>query len=123
MELSLNPCFRRQYSTLYKAIAQAYVESDYLVCSLEAYQQGQVLLNTLPPPKAVAYPVFGLDETPNEHWYARCLSDRQTVHCSTPVAAQRPVSEGHIKRQLFSGVATTRTNAQSYVGGFDRFYV
>ncbi|MEO1298684.1 MAG: hypothetical protein AAFW75_23475 [Cyanobacteria bacterium J06636_16] len=29
----------------------------------------------------------------------------------------------NIKRQLFSGVATTRTNAQSYMGGFDRFYV
>ncbi|NJN20241.1 MAG: hypothetical protein HC812_02280 [Leptolyngbya sp. RL_3_1] len=36
VELSLNPCFRCQYSALYKAIAEAYVESDYPVCSLEA---------------------------------------------------------------------------------------
>jgi hypothetical protein len=80
---------------LYKAIAAAYLESDYPVCSLEAYQQGSVLLNTLPPPRQLPYPVFGLDETPNERVFARCLSDQQTIHRSTSVAAQRPVSEGH----------------------------
>lgn len=95
VELSLNPCFRRQYSALYKAISQAYIESDYPVCSREAYQQGAVLLNTLPPPKQFPYTVFGLDETPNERRYARCLKDRQNIHRATPVAAQRPVSEGH----------------------------
>lgn len=95
VELSLNSCFRRQYSALYKAITQAYVESDYPVCSFEAYQQGRVMLNTVPAPNESAYQVFGLDETPNERVYARCLSDRQTIHRTTPVAAQRPVSEGH----------------------------
>ena len=95
VELSLNSCFRRQYSALYKAIAAAYLESDYPVCSLEAYQQGSVLLNTLPPPRQLPYPVFGLDETPNERVFAQCLSDRQNIHRSTSVAAQRPVSEGH----------------------------
>jgi hypothetical protein len=95
VELSLNPCFRRQYSALYKAIGQAYVESDYPVCSLEAYQQGAVLLDTLPPPRQRPYQVFGLDETPNERLYVRCLRDRQHIHRCTPVAAQRPLSEGH----------------------------
>ena len=95
VELSLNPCFLRQYSALYKALSAAYVESDYPVCSLAAYQQGAVLLNTLPPPTQLPYPVFGLDETPNERVFARCLSDRQNIHRSTAVAAQRPVSEGH----------------------------
>ncbi|RZM76579.1 hypothetical protein [Leptolyngbya iicbica] len=33
VELSLNACFRRQYSALYKAITVAYLESDYPVCS------------------------------------------------------------------------------------------
>jgi hypothetical protein len=32
VELRLHPCFRRQYSALYKAIAAAYQESDYPVC-------------------------------------------------------------------------------------------
>ncbi|MEM6435688.1 MAG: transposase [Cyanobacteria bacterium P01_D01_bin.115] len=95
VELSLNPCFRRQYSALYKAISQAYVESDYPVCSFEAYQQGRVMLTTLPAPSEDADTVFGLDETPHERRYARCLSDRQNIHRATPVAAQRPVSEGH----------------------------
>ncbi len=95
VELSLNPCFRRQYSALYKGLAEAYLESDYPVCSLEAYRQGAVLLDTLPSPTQLPYPVFGLDETPNERVFARCLSDRQNIHRSTAVAAQRPVSEGH----------------------------
>ncbi|MGD1930885.1 MAG: hypothetical protein ACFB12_18440 [Leptolyngbyaceae cyanobacterium] len=55
VELNLNPCFRRQYSALYKAISQAYVESDYPVCSFAAYQQGRVMLNTLPAPSEDAY--------------------------------------------------------------------
>jgi hypothetical protein len=62
---------------------------------LEAYQQGAVLLDTLPPPRQRPYQVFGLDETPNERLYARCLRDRQHIHRCTPVAAQRPLSEGH----------------------------
>ncbi|MEM6435183.1 MAG: transposase [Cyanobacteria bacterium P01_D01_bin.115] len=95
VELSLNPCFRRQYSALYKAMASSYQENHYPVCSVEAHQQGAVLLNTLPPLSQLPYPVFGLDEPPNERLFARCLSDRQNVHRSTPVAAQRPVSEGH----------------------------
>ncbi len=43
-----------------------YVESDYPVCSFEAYQQGQVMLTPLPAPSEAAYQVFGLDETPHE---------------------------------------------------------
>lgn len=107
VELSLNPCFRRQYSALYKAISEAYVESEYPVCSLEAYQQGALLLNTLPAPTSLPYPVFGLDETPNERLFARCLSDRQNIHRSTPVSAQRPVSEGHNYSVLGAFVQTT----------------
>ena len=87
VELSLKPCFRRQYSALYKAILQAYIESDYPVCRREACQQGAVLLNTLPPPRPLPSAVFGLDETPNERRYARCLKDRQNIHRATPVAA------------------------------------
>jgi hypothetical protein len=75
---------------LYKAISQAYVESDYPVCSLEAYQQGRVMLNTLPSPKQQPYQVLGLDETPNERLFARCLSDRQNIHRATPVADLPP---------------------------------
>ena len=95
VELSLNPLFRRQYSALYKAMAQAYTGSDYPVCSLEAYEQGAAVLDTIPARPQQSYQVFGIDETPNERLYARCLSDRQTIHRSTPVSAQRPVSEGH----------------------------
>jgi len=95
VELSLNSLFRRQYSALYKGIASAYQESTFPVCSLEGYRQGQAVLATLPTPPAGRYQVFGIDETPAERLYARCLSDRQIVHRSTTVPGQLPISVGH----------------------------
>jgi hypothetical protein len=95
VELSLNPCFRRQHGALYQAIQRAYAESDFPVCSLEAIQQGDAILATIPVPQHRPYQVFGIDETPNERLYAKCLADRQTVHRSTPVSGQVPISVGH----------------------------
>ena len=66
VELSLNPLFRRQYSALYRAIAAAYQESDYPVCSLEADRQQQAILATVPRPRQRPYQLFGIDETPTE---------------------------------------------------------
>jgi len=95
VELSLNPCFRRQHSALYRAVEAAYAEGAFPVCSLEAIEQGEAILGMLPVPVHRPYQVFGIDETPNERLYAPCLADRQTVHRSTPVAGQVPISVGH----------------------------
>lgn len=95
VEVSLNPLFRRQYSALYRAITDAYDEQDYPVCSLEAYHQGHALLEAIPLPSHGRYRVFGIDETPCERLYAQCLRDRQTIHRSTPVPGQLPISVGH----------------------------
>jgi hypothetical protein len=95
VELSLNSCFRRQHGALYQAIQKAYAESEFPVCSLEAITQGEAILATIPVPKHRPYQVFGIDETPNERLYAKCLADRQTVHRSTPVPGQVPISLGH----------------------------
>lgn len=95
VELSLNRCFRRQHGALYRAIQNAYGESELPVCSMEAKQQGEAVLATIPVPQHRQYQVFGIDETPNERLYAACLADRQTVHRSTPVSGQVPISIGH----------------------------
>ncbi|MBE7381386.1 MAG: transposase [Leptolyngbya sp. SIO1E4] len=95
VELSLNPLFRRRYSALYRAISAAYLESEFPVCSLESDKQEQAILATIPLPSRQSYQVFGIDETPTERLYARCLADRQTVHRSTPVPGQLPISLGH----------------------------
>lgn len=95
VELSLNQCFRRQHGALYPAIDAVYCESEFPVCSLEARRQGEAILATIPVPQHRHYQVFGIDETPNERLYARCLADRQSVHRSTPVSGQVPISVGH----------------------------
>lgn len=95
VDLSLNLLFRRQHSALYKAIACAYQESSFPVCSLAAYRQGAAVVSSLAQSQTGRYRVFGIDETPYERLYARCLSDRQIVHRSTPVPGQLPISVGH----------------------------
>lgn len=95
VELSLNPLFRRQYGALYRAIEAAYQESELPVCSLEATKQTEAILAAVPLPHQRSYPVFAIDETPVQRLYASCLADRQTVHRSTPVPGQFPISMGH----------------------------
>lgn len=95
VELSLHPLFRRQYSALYRAIAEAYDEHPYPVCSVEAYRQGAAILASIPPMSQRGYQVYGIDETPCERLYASCLADRQHIHRATPVPGQIPVSVGH----------------------------
>jgi hypothetical protein len=95
VELSLNQCFRRQDGALYQAIENAYDESEFPGCSMEARHQGEAILATIPVPQQRHYQVFGIDETPNERLYARCLADRQRVDRSTPVSGQVPISVGH----------------------------
>ena len=46
-------------------------------------------------PRQRPYQLFSIDETPTEQRYASCLTDRQTVHHSTPVPRQVPISVGH----------------------------
>ncbi|NER84656.1 MAG: transposase [Leptolyngbya sp. SIO1D8] len=74
------------------AISAAYLESEFPACSLESDRQEEAILATVPLPSRQSYQVFGIDETPIEWLYARCLADRQT---GTPVPGQLPISLGH----------------------------
>lgn len=96
VELSMNPLHQRGHSALYKGIEAAYVyEESAALCSLEAKEQMQLLLEAVGKAQTRSYQLFGLDETPSKRLYAKCLADRQTVHSSTTVAGQRPISVGH----------------------------
>ena len=86
VELSLNPCFRRQYASLYDGL-DAW---QYDAAALE-----KVLLQALPEPEAGGFRLWALDETPRRRQYAPTSADRGYVHAPNPVGRNNPVTIGY----------------------------
>ncbi len=99
VELSLNPLFRRDYSALYKAIAEAFStdpwEEDDSSPSDSVEQLLTALAQVIPPPQARPYLLLGLDATPNPRPYARTLSDRTFIYQPNPIKGNKPINIGH----------------------------
>lgn len=86
VELCLTPCFRRSYSTLYKALAES------------TWNQGQLarlLSPFLPPPRQRSFWLLAVDVTPHPRPFAQTLPDRGLVYQPNPVAGNTPVTIGH----------------------------
>jgi hypothetical protein len=86
VEYSLAPCFRRTYSTLYKALAE---------WSWDQAQLARLLAPFLPPPSKRSFYLLGVDVTPQPRPFAHTLSDRSMVYQPNPVRGTTPVTIGH----------------------------
>ena len=86
VELSLNPNFRRDYSSMYKAIASCQIETSRLAKLAGAH---------LPQPQKQPFWLFGVDVTPQERAYARTLEDREFVYQANPIKGKKPIVIGH----------------------------
>lgn len=86
VELSLNPCFRRDYSSLFKAIDECQIESSRIAKLAKAH---------LPRPEQRAFWLFGVDVTPQERRFARTLKDRGFVYKPNTLKGNKPVTIGH----------------------------
>ena len=86
VEYSLTPCFRRSYSTIFKAINK--MEWDKLKIA-------QLLAPYLPPPKEQAFWLLGTDVTSQRRQFARTLTDRGMVYEANPIKGNKPVTIGH----------------------------
>ncbi len=86
VEYTLTPCFRRTYSTLYKAIDASKWGEEQLA---------QVLAPYLPPPQQRLFWLLAVDATPQPRSYAPTLPDRSMVYQPTPVRGNKPVTIGH----------------------------
>lgn len=96
VQLSLNPAFERQYSSLYKAVGNAFPSAAS--GAVENPAQPQLLpavATTLMPPPAEEPWLWGLDATSYPRLYAETMLDREYVYSPTAVPAQTPVSLGH----------------------------
>jgi hypothetical protein len=86
VEYSLTPCFRRTYSTLYKALAE---------WTWDDGQLARLLAPSLPRPRQRSFWLLGVDVTPQPRLFAHTLTDRGMVYHPNPVAGNTPVTIGH----------------------------
>jgi DDE superfamily endonuclease len=86
VELCLTPCFRRSYSTLYKALAE---------WTWDQGQLARLLSPFLPPPRQRSFWLLAVDVTPQPRPFAQTLPDRGLVYQPNPVAGTTPVTIGH----------------------------
>jgi len=86
VEYSLTPCFRRTYTTLYKALAEWTWDDGQLARLLSPF---------LPHPRQRSFWLLGVDVTPQPRPFAQSLEDRAMVYHPNPVAGNTPVTIGH----------------------------
>jgi hypothetical protein len=86
VEYSLTPCFRRSYSTIFKAINE--MEMDELATA-------HLLAPYLPRPRQRPFWLLGTDGTPQPRQFAATLVDRGMVYQPNPIQDNKPVTIGH----------------------------
>lgn len=86
VEYSLTPCFRRSYSTIFKAIAEMTWDEKAIVRLLATY---------LPQPQARPFRLLGVDVTSQPRPFAQTLADRGMVYQPNTVKGNKPITIGH----------------------------
>lgn len=86
VEYCLTPCFRRSYSTIFKAINE--MERDELATA-------HLLAPYLPQPKQRSFWLLGMDVTPQPRQFAYTLADRGMVYQPNTIKGNKPVTIGH----------------------------
>jgi hypothetical protein len=88
VELSLEACFRRKHTSVFKTIT-AY-QPAWMSKSL-----AQLASDYLPAPSQRAFWLFGVDTTPQPRLYAQTLPDRSYVYQPAAIQSNKPVTIGH----------------------------
>ena len=86
VELTLAACYRRSYSTLYKAID---------IFEWKPLQLASLLAAYLPTPRGRPFWLLGVDVTPQPRPFAPTLRDRGMVYQPNLVKGNKPVTIGH----------------------------
>lgn len=106
VEYSLASCFRRSYSTIFKAIDEMVVAPMWLA---------EQLASSLVKPAAWPFWLLMVDVTPNPRPYARTLADRGMVYQPEVVKGKLPVTIGHQYSTVALGVEPEAGISSSWV--------
>jgi len=86
VEYSLTPCFRRSYSTIFKAIAEMTWDEKTIA---------RLLATCMAQPQARPFRLLGVDVTSQPRPYAQTLADRGIVYQPNIVKGNKPITIGH----------------------------
>jgi hypothetical protein len=86
VEYSLTPCFRRSYSTIFKALAEMVWDEQTLA---------RLVAPHLPPPQGRPFWLLGVDVTPQRRQFAHTLADRGMVYQPNAIKGNKPITVGH----------------------------
>ena len=86
VEYSLTPCFRRSYSTIFKAIAEMTWDENTIA---------RLLTTFMSQPQTRPFRLLGVDVTSQPRPFARTLADRGIVYRPNTVKGNKPITIGH----------------------------
>ena len=99
VELSLSPCFRRQYSSVHDAIACFFQPSEPEKSDEErrAWQQKwtSLIAGYLPRPQRRNFWLFGTDVVPIPRTFSPTLAERTFVYQPNTIKGNKPIAIGH----------------------------
>jgi len=99
VQLSLNPLFRRNYSTLFRAVATYFhvVDKDEAAAKRRTQEQKliQIIVACLLPPQQRKFWLLGVDVTPWRRQFAQTLADRGYVYYPNAIPGNTPITIGH----------------------------
>jgi len=106
VEYSLAACFRRSYSTIFKAINEMEIEESWLTQQVSPY---------LARPRQWPFWLLMVDVTPSPRRYAPTLADRGMVYQPEVVKGKKPVTIGHQYSTVVLGLEATAGVTASWV--------
>ncbi|EDX71679.1 hypothetical protein MC7420_2345 [Coleofasciculus chthonoplastes PCC 7420] len=104
VQVTLNPLFKRNYSTFYKAIQQFKFnlgerKDSHLNTTTETIKTQQSLLpliaSIIPTPVERAFYLFGLDVTPRARPHAVTMAERGFIHQPNTIKGNKPINIGY----------------------------
>lgn len=99
VELSLNPLFRRNYSSVEKSIdlfSACRITDDEKQQRLRLEKEHlEIIAAHLPELKQRNFHLLAIDVTPQPRPFAYTLSDRKVVHAPNPTLSNKPIAVGH----------------------------
>jgi hypothetical protein len=108
VELSLSTSFRRDYTSLFKAISEYQPEKATKTLA-------QLAGPYLSPPVDRPFWLIGVDVTPQSGPYATRLDDRGYVYQPNPIRSNKPITIGHQYSSVFALPERTRQQAKTWV--------
>ena len=108
VELSLSTSFRRDYTSLFKAIAAYQPEKAKKTLA-------QLAGPYLSPPVKRPFWLLGVDVTPQSRPYASRLDDRGYVYQPNPIRSNKPITIGHQYSSVFALPERTSQQTKTWV--------